>query len=158
MPERPHITTMWYPWGNFRHLITSLPNVFELFSGPYLYGLHSPRYSGPSACESAWNPLFSNTLYVNHLYLPLCLPCEAAFSFLAMKPFFLYCRDLILPFNSPLFYNLAGLLPARFSNLFYVSQNRSHFPPFALAHVSSISRILFSYFGTGRQSTLSSHR
>ena len=103
-------------------------------------------------------PLFSNTLYVNHLYLPLCLPCEAAFSFLAMKPFFLYCRDLILPFNSPLFYNLAGLLPARFSNLFYVSQNRSHFPPFALAHVSSISRILFSYFGTGRQSTLSSHR
>ncbi len=27
------------------------------------------------------------------------------------------------------------------------SQSRSHFPPFALAHVSSISRILFSYFG-----------
>jgi len=31
---------------------------------------------------------------------PLCLPCEAAFSFLAVKPFFLYCGDLILPFNS----------------------------------------------------------
>ena len=54
-----------------RHLITSLPNVFELLSSPYLYGRHPPCYSRPSVCESAWILLFSNTLYLNYLYLPL---------------------------------------------------------------------------------------
>ena len=54
-----------------RHLISSLPRAFELLSSPYLDGLHPPCYSRPSVCESAWNPLFSNTLYINYLYLPL---------------------------------------------------------------------------------------
>ena len=44
---------------------------FELLSSPYLYGLHPPCYSRLGVCESAWNPLFSNTLYINYLYLPL---------------------------------------------------------------------------------------
>ena len=70
-----------------RHLLTSLPNVFELLSSPNLYGLHPPCYSRPSVCESAWNPLFSNTLYINYLYLPLFLLCEATFPFLAVRPF-----------------------------------------------------------------------
>ena len=64
-----------------RHLITSLPNVFELFSSPYLYGLHPPCYSRPSVCESAWNPLFSNTLYLNYLYLPLISTLWSYFPF-----------------------------------------------------------------------------
>jgi len=59
---------------------------------PYLYGLHPPCYSRPSVCESACNPLFSNTLYINYLYLPLSqflwssFPfsyCEALLSFTA---------------------------------------------------------------------------
>ena len=73
------------------HLITSLRDVLGLFSSPYLYGLHPPC-SRPSVCESACNPLFSNTLYINYLYLPLSqflwssFPfsyCEALLSFTA---------------------------------------------------------------------------
>jgi len=73
---------------HFRHLITSLSNVFELFTGPYLYGLHSPCYSGPSVCESAWNPLFSNALYINYLYLPLMPTLWSCFPF--------YCYEALL--------------------------------------------------------------
>jgi len=98
------------------------------------------------------------TLYINNLSWPLMSTLWSCFLFSCYVALLLYCRDLILPFSSPLFYNLAGHLPARFSDLFYVSQKRSHLPAFALAHVSVISRILFSYFGTGRQSTFSSHR
>jgi len=35
----------------------------------------------PSACESAWNPLFSNTLYINYLYLPLMSTLWSCFLF-----------------------------------------------------------------------------
>ena len=61
----------------------------KTMTSPFLYGLHPPCYSRPSVCESAWNPLFSNTLYLNYLYLPLvstlwsCFPlscCEALLS------------------------------------------------------------------------------
>ena len=35
----------------------------------------------PSVCESAWNPLFSNTLYINYLYLPLISTLWSYFPF-----------------------------------------------------------------------------
>ena len=81
------------------HLITFLPNVFQLLSSPYPYGLHPPCYSRPSACESAWNPLFPNTVHKQSLLAPYVYLVKLLSVFLLCSPsFILQGPDFALQF------------------------------------------------------------